>query len=124
MSIRKDNGDERSIQRVGLVRQGLREDDGHRQSNGSIQEVESQGREAEAEAVYNRTEEGDALQYPGKLSGKRKLRDADVIRLRRNEEQLSYNQWAVIYRVAPAVIWNAIKGFTYKHLNWRHPPIR
>ncbi len=124
MTIRKDNGDGRSIQRVGLVLQGIRKDIRRRQGHEALQEVEKEGRGATDEAVYNRTEEGTPLGYPGKISGKRKLRDEDVIRLRRNEEQLSYNQWAVIYRVAPAVIWNAIKGFTYKHLNWRHPPIR
>lgn len=86
--------------------------------------MESKGRQVEEAAPYNRTEEGDELRYQGKLSGSRKLRDIDVIRLRRNEEQLSYNQWAVIYRVALTVIWNASKGYTYKHLNWKYPPIR
>jgi hypothetical protein len=86
--------------------------------------VESTTGEEEAPAVYNQNEEGVPLYWTGKLSGRRKLRDSDVIRLRRNEEQLSYNQWAQIYRVPQKVIWNAMKGYTYKHLNWRHPPIR
>lgn len=68
--------------------------------------------------------EQQELKYAGKLSGRRKLRDEDVVRLRRNEEQLSYNHWAKIYKVAPAVIWAAMKGYTYKHLNWKYPPIR
>lgn len=128
MVIRKDEGNDGRILRVGPVLRAVRAEPDAAQGNEALQEapkVDRRATEAHSEAgVYNRTEEGAELGYPGKLSGRRKLRDCDVVRLRRNEEQLSYNQWAVIYRVPQAVIWNAAKGYTYKHLNWRYPPRR
>ena len=124
MDIRKGKDNERPIQRVGLVSTGVREEGNARQGNEALQEVEGGSRSEEAQAVYNQTETGDPLLYPGKVSGRRKLRDEDVVRLRLNREQLSVNRWALIFRVTNAVIWNAMKGYTYKHLNWQHPPIR
>lgn len=127
MAIRKGNDNGRPILGMGPVLRGVRAEP---VTNEGIQEVQAQTPEGDetrsdgADDAYNRGEEGEALSFAGKLSGRRKLRDIDVIRLRRNEEQLSYNQWAAIYRVAMAVIWNAVKGYTYKHLNWRYPPLR
>jgi len=128
MVIRKDEGDERRVLRVGPVLRHVREEPDAAQGDEALQETapfngEPTGEDRPDEA-YNRTEDGAELFFQGKLTGGRKLRDIDVIRLRRNEEQLSYNQWAVIYKVAMAVIWKAMKGLTYKHLNWRYPPIR
>lgn len=124
MVIRKDNDNGRPIQRVGLVLEGVREEPRCQEGDEAIQAMENEGRQAQTPPAYNRTEEGVELKYPGKVSGRRKLRDIDVARLRRNEEQLSYNEWARIYGVAMFVIWRAMKGYTYKHLNWRYPPIR
>lgn len=117
----KDNGG--PIQRVGLVYASVREGTYRQRFPEKVQGVASEGGEV-ADPAYNRSDDGEELLYPGKVSGRRKLRDEDVVRLRRNEEQLSYNHWAKIYKVTPAVIWNAMKGLTYKHLNWNHPPIR
>lgn len=128
MVIRKDEGDERRILRVGPVLRDVRAEPDAAQGDEALQETAPFNRESKGEdrtdEAYNRTEDGAELFCPSKLTGGRKLRDIDVVRLRRNEEQLSYNQWAVIYKVAMAVIWRAMKGYTYKHLNWRYPPIR
>ena len=124
MVIRNRDDDERPIQRVGQVLPNVRVHEDDPSGNGALQEVAEATGRAEDAPVYNVDEEGNELFYLGKLSGKRKLRDSDVARLRRNEERLSVNHWAKIYRVTPAVIWNAMKGYTYKHLNWRIPPIR
>lgn len=74
-------------------------------------------------AVYNRTEEGEELRYAGHArQGRYKLRDIDVIRIRRNEEKLTMAEWARVYLVPYTVIHNAAKGYSYKYLNWTHPP--
>ena len=128
MVIRKKEDDERRILRVGPVLRDVREEPDTDKGDETLPEAASpDGAEAgenREDEAYNRTEDGAELFFSSKLSGRRKLRDVDVVRLRRNEEQLSYNHWAKIYRVAPAVIWAAMKGYTYKHLNWRCPPIR
>lgn len=128
MVIRKKEDDERRVFGVGPVLEAVPAHAGQASEvNEALQEAAEEGGEREVgagDAPFNRDEEGLGLAFAGKLSGRRKLRDSDVVRLRRNEEQLSYNQWAVIYRIAPATIWNAMKGFTYKHLNWRYPPLR
>lgn len=124
MVIDKGKDNERPVCGMGSVLQDVR---AQQDDEACVQPVSSvaQGTRAEkAEAPYNQTEEGAPLRYPGKISGRRKLRDEDVIRLRRNEEQLSYNHWARVFNVAMSVIFKAMKGYTYKHLNWRYPPIR
>lgn len=128
MVIRKGTDNGRPIQRVGPVLRDVRAQPDATEGDEAIQEAtalhrDEEGADREAEA-YNRTEDGIELFYAGKPSGGRKLRDIDVIRLRRNEEQLSVNRWAQIYGVVNAVIWKAMKGYTYKHLNWNHPPLR
>jgi len=74
------------------------------------------------ETAYNRTEDGIELKCPVKAKGRRSLSDEAVIRLRRNEERLTTRQWSTLYQVPYIVIWNAQKGYTYRHLNWIHPP--
>lgn len=127
MVIRKKEDDERPVFGMGQVLREVREGPDAGQGDEALQEGAEEAREpgsAEEDAPYNRDEEGLCLAFGGKLTGGRKLRDCDVVRLRRNEEQLSYAQWAKVFGVAIAVIWNARKGYTYKHLNWRCPPIR
>ena len=127
MAIRKSNDNGRPIQRMGPLLCAVSEEPDTGKGDEALPEeaVEDGATSSGGEdAPYNRDEEGVGLRFAGKLSGRRKLRDIDVVRLRRNEEQLSYNQWAQIFRVSPFVIWNAMKGYTYKHLNWKYPPLR
>lgn len=128
MVIRKDEGDERPVFGVGQV---LGEVQGDSRQAGEVAEALQEATEEAGESgsanrdpPYNRDEEGVELSFAGKLTGGRKLRDCDVIRLRRNVEQLSINWWAKVFGVSGSVIWNAMKGYSYKHLNWQHPPIR
>lgn len=128
MVIRKKEDHERPVFGVGQVLGAVPTHAGQTcQVDEALQEAaeeEGEHRVRVGDAAYNRDEEGVELYFHGKLKGGRKLHDHDVARLRRNEEQLSYNQWAKIYGVATAAIWNAVKGYTYKHLNWRYPPLR
>lgn len=128
MVIRKKEDDERPVFGVGQVLEAVPTHVGQAcQVDETLQEAAEEGEEHRVcvrAVAYNRDEEGVELYFHGKLKGGRKLHDHDVVRLRRNEEQLSYNQWAKIYGVVNAVIWNAVKGYTYKHLNWRYPPLR
>ncbi len=128
MVIRKSNDNERRIQRVGPVLRDVRAQLDATEGDEEVQDAAPVNREPPSSdrpaETYNHTEVGCELFFHSKLSGGRKLRDIDVVRLRRNEEQLSYNRWAVIYDVSPYVIWNAMKGYTYKHLNWKYPPLR
>ncbi len=127
MVIRKGNDNGRSIRRVGPVLGSIQEDEKTGESVQALQEATAEGGAAGGaggDAAYNRTEEGDELLFAGKMSGRRKLRDIDVVRLRRNEERLTLHAWGRIYQCSHEVIWKAMKGLTYKHLNWRYPPLR
>lgn len=62
------------------------------------------------------------LTYYGKRGGARSLTDEQVIAARRDAPTVSVTELAKRYGVKWAVMWNAVKGITYRHLNWTRTP--
>jgi hypothetical protein len=59
--------------------------------------------------------------YP-KPSGKRKLSDGQVIFARENIARLGCRALAKRFNVSYGTMWNAIKGYSFRHLNGTFPP--
>lgn len=125
MTIRKANDNGRPVFGVGQVLGGVREGADTGKGVQEVQAPKAEGRASRSnsgDAAYNRDEEGLPLSYAGKKSGGTKLSDDAVGDCRRVVGEVGIKELAKRHGVAYHTMWNAVKGYTYKHLNHRYPP--
>ena len=125
MAIRKGNDNGRPIRRVGPLLGSVREDENTGASVQALQEAATAGGATGSDRkddAYNRDEEGLELKFAGKRSGGAKLTDDAVAYCRTVVGRRTIKELAAEHHVSYYTMWNAVKGYTYKHLNHRFAP--
>ena len=125
MAIRKGNDNGRPILGMGPVLRGLREHEDAGRGTAAVQAPQKQGGAPGGngkDEAYNRDEEGLELKYAGKRSGGTKLTDDAVGYCRTVVGRRTIKELAAEHHVSYYTMWNAVKGYTYKHLNHQYPP--
>lgn len=126
MAIHNSKDDDGRIRGMGPVLRDLRVVDDGGPGDGEVQAAPEAARPhpfgATEAPVYNRDEDGIELKCPHKGSGGRKLSDDAVAHCRTVIGSRTIKELAQEHGVSYYTMWNAVKGYTYRHLNFRFPP--